>query len=135
MNGGEGRQVEALADLFEAGGVAVLLDEIAEVIENLALALRERQHARHTMQRKGESQAEWFVATLRTRTSVCLLRLDGRPPTQRVAQSPATSRESHRARYSAVDQSGSSALTVGASNGPMPLALQRVVYLPNAPRP
>jgi hypothetical protein len=34
----------------------VLLDEVVQIVQNLALALGEWQHARHYMQRKSESQ-------------------------------------------------------------------------------
>ncbi len=35
---------EAPADFFEARRIAVLLDEVVQVVENLALAFRERLH-------------------------------------------------------------------------------------------
>jgi hypothetical protein len=36
---GQGREVEPLADFFQARRVAVLLDKLVQVVENLALAL------------------------------------------------------------------------------------------------
>src|SRR6188768_3750340 len=38
------RQIESPSNLFETGGVAVLLNEVVEVVQNFALALREREH-------------------------------------------------------------------------------------------
>ena len=37
-------QPESSTDFFQARGVAVLLDEVVQVIQNLALAFRERKH-------------------------------------------------------------------------------------------
>ena len=56
VDGGERRQAEAPADFLQARRVAVLLDEIVEVIEDFPLALGQWQHARHYTQRKSESQ-------------------------------------------------------------------------------
>src|SRR5207237_7537690 len=58
---GERREAEAASDLLEARRVAVLPDELGEVIENLALPFGERKHkhapsAAQVMQKKGESQ-------------------------------------------------------------------------------
>jgi hypothetical protein len=41
VNRGERREAEAVANLLQAGRVAVLLDELVEVVENLALAFGE----------------------------------------------------------------------------------------------
>jgi hypothetical protein len=41
---GQRRQVEPAADFFEAGSVTVLLDEVVQVVQDLALALCEREH-------------------------------------------------------------------------------------------
>jgi len=38
----ERREIEAPADFLEARGIAVLLDELVQVIENLSLSFRER---------------------------------------------------------------------------------------------
>ena len=43
---GERRQAEAPADFFEARRVAVLLDELVQVVENFPLPFRERKHQR-----------------------------------------------------------------------------------------
>src|SRR4029450_3613372 len=43
------RGVEPAADFLEAGSVTVLLDEVVEVVQNLALALREREHGHPPM--------------------------------------------------------------------------------------
>jgi hypothetical protein len=40
----ERRECEAPPDLLEARRIAVLLDELVEVVENLALAFRKRLH-------------------------------------------------------------------------------------------
>jgi hypothetical protein len=40
----ERREAEAPADFFEAGRIAVLADELGEVVENLALAFGQWQH-------------------------------------------------------------------------------------------
>ena len=69
---GQRRQAEAAADFLQARRVAVLLDELVEVVENLALAFGERLHGasferlseetpkprsdRESKQTKGESQ-------------------------------------------------------------------------------
>ena len=42
VHGGQRGEAEAVADLLQAGRIAVLLDELVEVIQNLALALGER---------------------------------------------------------------------------------------------
>ena len=47
----ERRQVEALADFFEARRVAVLLDELLEIVQNLALTFRERLHGHPPLER------------------------------------------------------------------------------------
>src|SRR6185295_17597399 len=44
VNGGERREVEAATDLFETRRVAVLLDELVQVIQDLALTFGERKH-------------------------------------------------------------------------------------------
>src|SRR5204863_4527028 len=44
VNGGQRGQVEAPSDFFEAWRVAMLLDELVQVIQNLALPFRERKH-------------------------------------------------------------------------------------------
>src|SRR5262245_54360340 len=44
VHGGERRQAEAPPDFFETWRVAVLWDELVEVVENLALPFRERKH-------------------------------------------------------------------------------------------
>jgi hypothetical protein len=44
MDRRERRQAEAAADFLEARRVAVLLDEVVQVIQNLALAFREGEH-------------------------------------------------------------------------------------------
>ena len=46
VHGRQRRQVEAPADLLQARRVAVLLDEVVQVIQNLALAFGEWDHAR-----------------------------------------------------------------------------------------
>ncbi|MEZ5288517.1 MAG: hypothetical protein R2712_27660 [Vicinamibacterales bacterium] len=67
----ERRQAEAVTDFLQAGGIPMLLDELVQVVQNLALALGERLQ-RHLpgrakrqenpgmwsegSQRKGESQ-------------------------------------------------------------------------------
>ena len=50
------RQAEALPDFLEARRVAVLLDEIVQEVQNLALTFGKWQHARDYMQTKSESQ-------------------------------------------------------------------------------
>ena len=45
VDGGERREAEPAADLFEARRVAVLLDELLEIVEDLALSLRQWLHA------------------------------------------------------------------------------------------
>ena len=45
MHRGERREAEAVADFLEARRVAVLLDELVQVVENLALPFGERKHA------------------------------------------------------------------------------------------
>src|SRR5262249_24137312 len=52
---GERRQAEAAADFLEARRVAVLLDEIVEIVEDFPLTLGQWQHARHYTQKKSES--------------------------------------------------------------------------------
>jgi hypothetical protein len=42
--GGQRRQAKAAADFLEAWRVAMLLDELVEVIENLALPFGKREH-------------------------------------------------------------------------------------------
>ena len=54
------RQAEAPADLFQARRVAVLLDELVQVIQDFALALGEWDHARHAMQRKAKVNSRAF---------------------------------------------------------------------------
>ena len=54
---GQRRQIEAPADFFQARRVAVLLDEFVEVVENLALAFRERLHG-SLLRVRGEQTAE-----------------------------------------------------------------------------
>ncbi len=49
------REPEAPADFLEAGRVAVLLDEIVEVIEDFALTLGQWQHGARTI-RKGKAK-------------------------------------------------------------------------------
>jgi hypothetical protein len=51
---GKRRQSEAAADFLQARGVSVLLDEIVELVEDFALALGQRQHARTI--RKGKAK-------------------------------------------------------------------------------
>ena len=53
---GERREAETAADFLEARRVAVLLDEIVEVIEDFPLTLGQWQHAGTDTQRKSESQ-------------------------------------------------------------------------------
>ena len=62
---GERRQAEATADFLQARRVAVLLDEIVEVIEDFPLALGQWQHGAHYTQRKSESQRARFACNLR----------------------------------------------------------------------
>ena len=51
----ERRQAESPPDLLQARRIAVLLDEIVEVVEDLALALRQWQHGARTI-RKGKAK-------------------------------------------------------------------------------
>jgi hypothetical protein len=44
VDGGERRQAEAPANLLEAGRVAVLLDELVQVVQDFALAFGKREH-------------------------------------------------------------------------------------------
>src|SRR5262245_6167023 len=44
VHGGERRKAESPADFFEARRVSVLLDELIQVVENLALTFGERKH-------------------------------------------------------------------------------------------
>ena len=44
VHGRERRETELLADLLEAGRVAVLLNELVEVVQNLALPFGKREH-------------------------------------------------------------------------------------------
>ena len=46
VHGGQRRQAEAPSDFLEARRVAVLLDELVEVVENFALSLGEGLHGR-----------------------------------------------------------------------------------------
>jgi hypothetical protein len=46
VDGGQRREAELPADLLEAGRVAVALDELVQVIEDLALPFREWEHSR-----------------------------------------------------------------------------------------
>ena len=55
---GERREAETAADFLEARRIAVLLDEIVEVVENLPLTLGQWQHAADYTQRKSESKAD-----------------------------------------------------------------------------
>ena len=55
VNGRQRREPEATPDFLEAGRVAVLLDEIVEVIKDFALALRQWQHGARTI-RKGKAK-------------------------------------------------------------------------------
>src|SRR5919109_827009 len=55
MHRGERGQTEAAADFLQARGVAMLLDEIVEEIEDLPLALGEWQHDARTI-RKGKAK-------------------------------------------------------------------------------
>jgi hypothetical protein len=48
------RETEATADFFQARRVTVLLDEVVQVVQNLALAFGEWQHARTI--RKGKAK-------------------------------------------------------------------------------
>ena len=62
----ERRQAEAASNFLEAGGIALLLDEVAEVVQNLALAFGQWLHLAlrkkwaklgcDYTQRKGENQ-------------------------------------------------------------------------------
>ena len=44
VHGGQRREAEAAADFLEARGVAVLLNEVLQVVENFALAFGQREH-------------------------------------------------------------------------------------------
>jgi hypothetical protein len=61
VNCRERGQAEASPDFLEAWSVAVLLDEIVQVVEDLALTFGEWQHAPHYTQRKGESPPLTFA--------------------------------------------------------------------------
>ena len=54
MDGGKRRQAEAATDFLQARRIAVLLDEIVEVIEDFPLTLGQWQHARTI--RKGKAK-------------------------------------------------------------------------------
>jgi hypothetical protein len=62
VDGGERRQPKPASNLFEAGGVPVLLDEIVEVVEDLPLALGQWQHDARTI-RKGKAKVNWAVTS------------------------------------------------------------------------
>ena len=55
---GERREAEAASDLLQTGRVAVLPDELVQVIENLALAFCERKHAVTIRKRKAKVNTE-----------------------------------------------------------------------------
>lgn len=59
-------QPESSTDFFQARGVAVLLDEVVQVVENLALALRQWLHGRALYAKE-------------KRKSICLLLSNFRP--------------------------------------------------------
>ena len=61
VNRRQGREAEPAADLFEAWGIPVLLNEVLQVVQNFALSLCKREHVialqlRHYTQKKGEGQ-------------------------------------------------------------------------------
>ena len=56
MHRGQRREAEAPADFLEARRVAVLLDELVQVVEDLALAFGERQHAPERIIRKRKAK-------------------------------------------------------------------------------
>ena len=70
----ERRQAEPPADFLEARRVAVLLDEILKVIENLALALGQWLQAAGTI-RKEKAKINWIFMRTRSakapRSGVC----------------------------------------------------------------
>src|SRR5262245_58724408 len=55
MNGCQRREVEAPPDFFQARRVAVVLDELVQVIEDFTLPFREREHFIPPVGRGGET--------------------------------------------------------------------------------
>ncbi len=69
VDGGERREPKAPADFLQAWGIAVLLNEIVEVIEDFPLTLRQWQHAR--ILRKGKAKVNGaFGVTFAIRASL-----------------------------------------------------------------
>src|SRR5262249_12905162 len=64
-HGGQRGQAEASADLLEARCVAVLTDELVQVVENLTLPFRQWEHGRNYTQKKGEGQIRMRPARIR----------------------------------------------------------------------
>ncbi len=55
VDGGERRQIETAADFLEARRVAVLLDELVEVIQDFALTFGERKHGNPPVDLRGDA--------------------------------------------------------------------------------
>jgi hypothetical protein len=68
VNRGERRQIEAASDFFEARRVAVLLDELVEVIQDFPLTFGKRQH-RQSSNRPFAEVGELY-ANIRRRSSL-----------------------------------------------------------------
>src|SRR5262245_21783428 len=67
----ERRQTETAADLLQAGRVAVLLDEIVEVVEDFPLTLGQWQHARTIRKQKAKVKSlPWQAYNFRPRRRV-----------------------------------------------------------------